>query len=620
MCGIAGIVGRNASDCRDAVAAMVSALGHRGPDGEGIWVAPSGRCVLGHRRLAILDLSESAAQPMIDESDRRALTYNGEIYNFRDFRKRLVAQGIRLRSRGDTEVLFRLLCDRAERILPELNGMFAFGFWDEDRARLVLARDRFGQKPLYYFSDGGRLVFASEIRALLCSGLVPKRMNRDALRGYLAYGAVQGPETILEGVRLLGPGRYLAWEREAIEKTVTYWVPGVEKREIGDGEIREELSNAVARHLVSDAPIGVFLSGGVDSSAVAAAAVRASEEKGVVSLAVVYPDCPELSERTFARRMAKHAGTDHHEVEISGSEILARLPDVLGAMDQPTMDAVNTWVVSRAARETGLKVALSGLGGDELFGGYPSFRDVPRMLRLQRRIDGLRSPLSSAARRFLGIRGEKLAEMLCADDLVGVYLARRRLFTRAGMERIAPGLSDAGRDHDLPAELSEELREMTGHRKIPDAVGILEMFSYMNQVLLRDSDVMGMSFGLEIRMPFLDAEFSRLVMDADASVRIPGRVAKHALIRAMGDWILPEVASRRKMGFTMPFADWMRKELRGEVRSGLEFLSESRLGFDGDAMIGLWTRFLEDSSGAGWARPWSLYVLSRYIREQALAT
>lgn len=621
MCGIAGIVGKNAADHEDALRRMVEALRHRGPDGEGYYRSPSGTCLLGHRRLAILDLSDAAAQPMVSPDAQYAFVYNGECYNYHAMKAALTANGESFTSTGDTEVLFCLLRKRGRACLSGLNAMFAFGFWDEAQQTLLLARDRFGQKPLYHARIGSLLLFASELRALLASDLVERRISPAAIRSYLAYGAVQGPETIVDGVRLLPAAHYLEYQAEGRESNGGYWTPPTDKQPLAAEALRDEFRKAVERHLISDAPIGLFLSGGIDSSAIAAAAVRTRTGPPPVSLAVVFPDAPSHCEQEHARRMARHAGTDHHEIPLTGSELLARLPSAIAAMDQPTVDSINTEVVSYAARCAGLKVALSGLGGDELFGGYPSFRDVPRLvswLRPMRAVMGkIVGSISDAAP--YSRRSAKIMDLIsCPGDPVGVYLARRRLFTSAQVQSLLPSDPRNGWSADIPDETYQDFARLAEPREPPDAIGLLEMRAYMENMLLRDSDVMGMAHSLEIRVPFLDADFSGAALRLDSGARVPSRIPKARLVEALGDWLPRENVERPKQGFTFPFVHWMQKELRGEMEGGLEALAARCPLIAPGFTKALWLRFLARPDSVGWSRPWSLYILSTYIMRNEL--
>ncbi len=620
MCGIAGIAGNRVGEHRDSVQRMLGALAHRGPDGSGLWVSPSDQCVFGHRRLAILDLSAAAAQPMCTPDDRFVLSYNGECYNYRDLRRELQAQGIHIHSSGDTEVLLHFLARRNREGLNSLNGMFALALWDERESRLLLARDPFGQKPLYWCAFEEGVLFASEVRAILASGLVARRLDPISLESFLCHGAVQGPDTLVSGVRLLPRGSTLVWQRGKQPVVTPYWQPPQEQRTSSPQEVRESFFAAVERHLISDVPTGVFLSGGVDSSAVAAAAAR-SVGAGVTSLSVVFPDQPRESEAEHARRMAQKAGTRHIEIPVTGADMLAILEQSLAGMDQPTIDAVNTYIVSRVARQAGLTVALSGLGGDELFGGYPSFSSVPRLVGLRRALGLVRRPagwlLSNSS--LFSRRWGKIADLLEAPPgVVPAYAVRRRLFSSRQVRALAPRLEAKGWLSGRNPERMRELEELVAGRALPDAVGHLELEWYMGQTLLRDSDVMGMACSLEIRCPFLDKDFAELVLAQPPRVREFKGVRKWLLIEALGD-CLPEANWRRpKRGFTLPWQTWMLGPLRSSIEGELNGLGGLSSVFDRRRLAELWSRFQAAPEEIGWSRPWAFYVLGVYLRQHKL--
>ncbi len=624
MCGIAGIVGGDAVGEQQAVQRMLDAMEHRGRDGSGIWTSPSGLCVLGHRRLAILDLSEAAEQPMEHGSSGCCLSYNGEIYNFQELRGEFEERGERYGSTGDTEVLLRALVEKGVEVLPRLNGMFAFGFWNEGEQKLVLARDRFGQKPLYYAvlnGAKGTVVFASEIRALLASGLVDRRLDIDAVYGFLFNGAVQEPGSVVRGVSVVPRCGYVTVKPGETPVVRRYWEPPCDKTALGDGELKEAFASAVSRHLVSDVPIGVFLSGGIDSSSVAAAAARSGGGE-VTSLAVVFPDQPAASEQRFARRIAEENGTKHVEIPVTGPQMLQMLPRALGSLDQPSIDGMNTYIVSGAARQAGLTVALSGLGGDELFGGYSSFREVP-WLALARLALSPASFLLQRTRwdeRDVSLRAAKIVDLLEAPaGLLPAYLVRRRLFTSRQVRALCPGLAETAWSSGLVEPRLEELQSLvTGYAPV-DAVGHLELALYMGQTLLRDSDVMGMAHTLEIRQPFLDTEFSDMVLRLEPGARKPGAVPKHRFVRAMGDWLPAENVRRPKRGFELPFSSWLTGPLRDRVTETLQGMVRDTDLLDGGAVLSSWERFLAHPDSVGWSRPWALFVLAHYLEAQKLS-
>ncbi|HEY7152868.1 MAG TPA: asparagine synthase (glutamine-hydrolyzing) [Gemmataceae bacterium] len=621
MCGIAGILSSDSGAHRDAVVRMLAVMGHRGPDGSGLWTSPSGLCVLGHRRLAILDLSESAHQPMVDGEERFVLSYNGECYNFPELRAELERRGTHFHSSGDTEVVLQALARDGTAALERFNAMFALALWDEREKRLLLARDRFGQKPLYWtaFRDG--ILFASEVRALLASGLVERRVSRAGVRSFLCYGAVQGPDTIVAGVQLLPRAATLSLRAGQAPRQAVYWEPARKQRPVAARDLRDAFAAAVKRHLVSDVPIGMFLSGGVDSSVVVASACNQSA--GVVkSLAVVFPDQPDHSEAEHARRIAQRSKADHSEIPVTGRDMLSMLDQALDRLDQPTIDAVNTFIVSQAARQAGLTVALSGLGGDELFGGYRAFHEVPRYLKARRAL----APVRALARRFLKRstsathRWSKLVELLDGPArVVPIYLLLRKLFPSRLLHALAPAIAGEGWLSGLDAEREAALETLAKDRPTPDAVAQLELEAYLGHTLLRDTDVMGMACSLEIRSPFLDAEFASLTLAQPSEVRLPRRkIRKWRLIEAFQDWLPEENWRRGKQGFVLPFEAWLRGDLRQRVQEELDSLQHAPSFFDVRAVRTLWESFQSCPAAVGWSRPWALFVLCHYLRQQKL--
>lgn len=629
MCGIAGILAEDAAQYRPALERMHEALRHRGPDGEGVWQSPGGQVLLAHRRLSILDLSECGRQPMVSADGRHVIAYNGECYNFRDLQSRDALRGLAWRSTSDTEVVLELLARQGSDALPELAGMFAGALWDERERSLLLFRDRLGIKPVYYATpQPGLFVFASEVRALLASGLVERRLDRAALESFLAYGFVQSPLTIIEGVRELPPAHWMSLRPGGTPAPRRYWTipfPAAGESEPAgpelDQRIRDLFVSSVERHLVSDVPVGVFLSGGVDSGAILSAVARVSG--GITkTVTAAFPDEDVFDEGQEARRLAQRAGAEHVEVPLSARDLLALLHESLEVQDQPSTDAVNTYIVSRAARQAGLTVVLSGLGGDELFGGYPSFRDVPRALRLHRSLRFLRPGAWEALAR--ACRGDrrfvKIAELMRTDgSSLGCYLARRRLFSSSQIHRLLSERPD-GWIAGLEPAAHRDLAALSARLDPIDAVSLGELSVYMGSQLLRDCDVMGMAHSLEIRVPFLDNDLVDAVAAAGPAARRYDEGRKPAFVRAMDGIIDPALGRKRKMGFTMPFERWILGDLREQVE---EVLTSNVLdglgGFRPAAAAGLWSGFLRNPRRFGWTRPWSLYVLGRYVERHGLS-
>ena len=573
MCGISGIFQRAPEaprPDRDELARIHAALASRGPDGEGLWASPDGRLLLAHRRLAILDLSPAGAQPMSSADGRFTIVFNGEIYNFRDLAAELAEAGVYLRSRSDTEVILELWRREGPRALARLRGMFALAIWDQTAGELVLARDPYGIKPLFYSLDGGQLRFASLAKALDAGGALSREVDPAAVAGLLSWGAVPEPLSLRKSIRALPAGHWARVDRDG--SFVLETVPRV-VLERDPADAREALAECVGAHLVSDVPVGIFLSAGLDSALVAALAARQQREP-LTALTLTWAEArgTAADEEPLARATAAALGLRHVVREVDGAEVRLQLPGILEAMDLPSIDGFNTWLVARVAKEEGLKVALSGLGGDELFGGYSSFRDVPRWRARAARlrgIPGLAAVWPGVARR-LAPETPKLASVLrYGASFAGAYALRRAVFLPHEVDTLleSSGLAEPGpsgmRPYDAPFDAWEQMRDAvlgdpTHLLRDPwKAVHCLESSLYLRHQLLRDSDWAGMAHGVEIRTPLVDswlrAKMGRLDFE-------PARSAgKAALVRAAAPELPHELFSRPKSGFQLPIADWLNE-------------------------------------------------------------
>jgi asparagine synthase (glutamine-hydrolysing) len=609
MCGIAGFF-RSGGDTspadRYAVERMAAAQTHRGPDDGGLF--QDGRVVLGHRRLAIIDLSPTGHQPMSNEDGTVWVTYNGEIYNYAELAAEL--HGHRFLSRCDTEVLLHGYEQWGiEGLLRKLRGMFAFAIYDarETQPLCLLARDRLGIKPLYYVARPDSLAFASEVKALVVSGMAPNQKNAEAITGLLLFGSVPAPATGIQGVKCLLPGHYLVTGGSGVT-TRKYWEPDPDTQTGSEGAacgLREALADAVNRHLVSDVPVGVFLSGGVDSAALVALASRA---KSALSTLTVVFDEREFCEGAEARQIAQKFGTDHREVRVTSQDFIDELPNVLRVMDQPTNDGVNTYFVSRAARQAGLTVVLSGLGGDEVFGGYNHYRwlarhgDSIRWFSVLPRF--LRQGVLSTAVGYGRIRGRenwmRLASLEDGVSDAGLYLAFRGFFAP---EQVRALLDVHSNEIRLAAdEYLDALGQGSANGVATGAAfRRLEMQRYLHDQLLRDTDVFSMAHSIEVRVPFLDQKV------VECAARLPqpelnGHGNKPLLTEAVDEPAVFEAALRSKRGFAFPFGKWMRmhsQELR-EMALGGGCLNRGTIGQ-------LWNEF--DHGRLHWSRAWMLAVI-----------
>lgn len=648
MCGIAGAIGplllplggaaTGRNSLKDAVRRMGDALRHRGPDGEGHWATEAADVVFAHRRLAIIDLSEGGAQPMADADSGCVITYNGEIYNFPELRRDLERLGERFRSTSDTEVLLKAYKHWGLDCVARLRGIFAFAIWDPRTRSVHLVRDHLGIKPLYWTrvrdSATGResILFASEVRALLASGKVPRRLDPAGVASYLAQGFVVGPETILEGVQLLPAAGILSIQPGASEHADNltslrrYWqLPASGGRTTSVEELRERLAESVRMQLVSDAPLGIFLSGGIDSSAVAALASQVAA--GSLHTFTIGFDEAGLDESQHAARVAQAIGSRHSNVVLREAQFTEQLPDALTAIDQPTFDALNTYYVSRAAREAGMTVALAGTGGDELFGGYPSFAQLPTMMRATSAAPGwvngavtgaagLKEQLAwgLGARAPAQTRWAKIGDVTAAaGNLVGLYQASYALFTRATQRRLASErvrTAQQAQAFGLPADVAREWGRLTEGSEIRHAVSTLELSSFIGERLLRDTDTASMAVALEVRVPLLDPVLCETIAGVDPALRFspPGR--KQLLRDVALSKLDPALFERPKSGFVLPIEAWSRRSLQtamGRLLNDADHVS--RAGLNPDAVRTLWASYLSGRKGFYWSRPWSLYVL-----------
>ena len=557
MCGINGLLrlsGAAPPIDRDELIRTRDAMIPRGPDGCGAWFSDDGRAALASRRLAILDLSEAGAQPMTSEDGRFVIVLNGEIYNFAELGRTL---DVRLRSRSDTEVVLALYAREGPAMLSRLRGMFGLAIWDNLEKTLLLARDPLGIKPLYLSTEGGVLRFASQVKALEAGGAVSRETDPAGVAGFLLWGSVPEPFTIRKAMRALPAGTFLLVRDGRICEPQPHGPAGVEP--MGPAEAVED---SVRAHLVSDVPVAVFLSAGLDSGLIAALARRhLPEPPTTFTLRFEGLEGTSQDEAPLAAEVARTLGTRHVEHRLGRADVAGLWNGAMAAMDQPSIDGFNTWAVSRAAHEAGLKVVLSGLGGDEVFGSYPSFRDVPRLARTAgraARIPGLGAVWPGLARLAPG--RPKLPGLLkYGRTLDGAYFLRRGLF----LPEELPGL--IGRDLAEEGLRAHDLAGTNGHTRDGwTAVHEMETARYMRNQLLRDSDWASMAWSVELRVPLVDAWLrERLARNGFEPARSQG---KAALVRQAAPELPEAVWTRPKSGFYIPVAEWMRPELAARSR------------------------------------------------------
>ncbi len=572
------------------------AMRARGPDGYGSWWSADRRCALGHRRLSILDLSDRAAQPMVSENDRCIVTFNGEIYNFPELRLELEAQGARFRTTADTEALLHLYARHGESMVHKLRGMFAFAIWDDAKRGLFLARDPYGIKPLYTANDGWTFRFASQVKALLAGGQISRDPEPAGFVGFHLFGSVPEPFTFYREIRAL-PAGHTQWidatgprEPKSFASIAAILAEGARQSVTGSRlteSIRAGVLDSVRAHLLADVDVGVFLSAGIDSGALLGLMKDAGQSRScAVTLAFdEFRDTPE-DEAPLAAKVAAQYGAKHIIRRVNETEFESDLPAIFEAMDQPSIDGVNTWFVAKAAKEAGLKVALSGLGGDEVLAGYPSFTSMPRWHRhfgLLASIPGLgraaRGLMQSLAPGIIRTRPKAAGLLQYADTRPGLYLLQRGLFLPHELSKLM--------DHDLLRDGMRRLRpfDALAASLIPNLdfnmawVTVLESTQYLRNQLLRDADWAGMAHGIEIRVPFVDTALLSSVAPWLGSWR-PGD-GKIALSRSPSRPLPHEVVMRAKTGFAVPTGAWMAKaagSLYGRTkRKGLESREWSRV-------------------------------------------
>jgi asparagine synthase (glutamine-hydrolysing) len=638
MCGIAGYLGPSTVDLNSLAGVLDQALVHRGPDDAGRQVLsvpriPGQSVLLVNRRLAIIDLSPLGHQPMRDGA--AWIVYNGEIYNHQTLREALRHAGVSFASQSDTEVILKGYTQRGRKILDDLCGMFAMAIWDGAKQELLLAVDPLGIKPLYYWTGGdGRFLFASELQAILRTGMVARDVDPVALEGYLSYGAVQGPNTVIRDVRLLPAGCYMTVRADgSVDGPHPYWEPSyaaadeAAPADVDDvvDELRELFDTVVREHLISDVPLGIFLSGGIDSSSILASASRWGQ--GLRTFSVVYEES-EFSEAPYSREMAKRYRSHHTELCLSPRELLKLLPRALDAMDQPTIDGMNAYVISGAVRRAGVTVVLSGQGGDETFGGYPTFRQVLSAARWRRRFDFIPRPgwralgaIWSTAQSRRRVLPDKIGEYLLGDgSSYSTYLLLRQLFppsTRRALYHTANGACWDG----LPEAAAGALRAAARLLDPVNLVSLMETRTYLGNMLLRDGDVMSMAHSLEMRVPFLDRRIVDRVARLPGTLKVDEKLPKPLLLRMMGDRLPSMVYLRPKQGFTFPWEYWLRRELRPMAQAALsDAATFDALGVDFNTVRRLWEAFLAARPGITWSRIWALIVLREWaVRHLAVS-
>ena len=615
MCGINGVIGeRDQAQSREWISAMNQSMAHRGPDAQGEWIGTE--LSFGHRRLSIIDTSEAGNQPFFSADKQIIMVFNGEIYNYVELKHELEAD-YAFQTGSDTEVIIAAYLKWGIDAVHHFIGMWGFALWDNVKGIGYLVRDRLGVKPVYIGESSGNLFFASEIRSLLATGQFERRINRDALVDYLRYQTVHAPSTIIDGIRMLPAGHYLRFSQGKFEE-VEYWNAAKaasdgmhDSKETAHQKIAGLLHSSVEMRMRADVPFGAFLSGGIDSSVIVGLMANVSTHP-VNTFSITFAE-KQWDEGKYSDLVARRFNTEHHPIELRATDFLREVPDALLAMDHPSGDGPNTYVVSKVTRAKGVKMALSGLGGDEVFAGYQIFKQMKQMEsnRWLGKTPRFLRNLSASALNALkpSVASEKIAAILNEDsvDFEHAYPFARRVLMDdkiAGLLAYTPIVLNA----------VSQIASRAANTNLPllSKVSVAEMNTYMQNVLLRDADQMSMAHALEVRVPFLDHRLVEYVLSVPDQLKFP-HTPKQLLTESVGDLIPREIIDRPKMGFTFPWPLWMKNELRSLCEENLSYLG-SLDHFKPGAVEALWKEFIEGSTSVTWSRIWPLVVLGFWMK------
>jgi asparagine synthase (glutamine-hydrolysing) len=611
MCGIAAIYNHDFRAGRVDTEELTRIRDHmasRGPDGAGMWISAGGRAALAHRRLSIIDLSERGSQPMSILDGAYTITFNGEIYNYKELRKQLEDDGVRFASDSDTEVVLHLYAEKGAAMVRDLRGMFAFAIWDDRRKGMLLGRDPYGIKPLYYSDQRGTVRVASQVRAITAGGNVPKTVDNAGLAGFYLHGSVPEPLTIFKSIRALPAGHTMWIDDEGVQRPHMYFslASVFHEAELAARDMSREEAYALAAdallesvryHMIADVPVGLFLSAGIDSTSLTGLALDAGiHDPRTITLAFEEFKGERRDEAPLAEKVARHYATNHTMRLLTAGEFRADIPRIFASMDQPSIDGINTYFVSKAAASTGLKVALSGLGGDELFAGYNTFIDVPawvRRFRIPSRIPFAGELFRTVHENLLSNSGhspKRAGALLYGGSFEGAYFLRRGMFLPSELPIVMhPDDAAEGLAEYDPLESAKSLLE-DGPAGDYARVAVLEASMYMRNQLLRDSDWASMAHSLEVRVPYVDAWLTRRV--APMLVRNAMAERKKLIALAPSRPLPGEILKRPKTGFFVPIQNWL------ETDPGLqEWKSNPVLAREGCA----------------WERRWSAVVASELL-------
>jgi asparagine synthase (glutamine-hydrolysing) len=608
MCGIVGIIGLNKEVSSSKIHDMNKRIEHRGPDAEGFFIEDG--IALGHRRLSIIDLSSGANQPLFDHSNRYVIVFNGEIYNYQDVKSEL---DYNWSSNSDTEVILAAYIKWGKACLEKLNGMFAFAIWDKVEQELFIARDRLGVKPLYYGFVNGVFVFASEIRSILASEILEAKIDENNLSEYLRFLSIATPKTLIKDLFQLCPGHYLILKHNGFS-IQRYWslldkpVPNLSNRQEVLKACKSNFVDAVKSRMVADVKVGAFLSGGIDSSAVVA--VMAGLSKDPIDTFSIVFDEKQYDESEYSQFVANKYKTNHQAFLMKPADLIPNLDPFFKSMDNPTVDGINTYMISQLVAKTGIKVVLTGIGGDELFAGYvgferwKSFQKFSWVFKVP-----IFKPLLSVINTVKKSRASlKLSDMFDSSsaDLSAFYANSRSVYFKNELNYLL----------EKPILKNDSWLDLNQTKKFPvlSQYSIAELSHYTLDVLMKDTDQMSMAWALEVREPFFDYKLIEFVLKLDDKNKFKKGSPKHLFVEALGDLLPPEIVNRTKKGFTFPWNFWLRNELKPYCEEALDSLSKRQL-FKPEGIQYLWHSFLNNKQALTWLHIWGLVVLEKWMTE-----
>lgn len=592
---------------------MTDAMAHRGPDGVGHFIEPRDGVCLGHLRLSIIDLSDSAAQPMYDAERRYVMVYNGEIYNYREIKQTLT--GYPFITQSDSEVILAAYRQWGLDAFKKLNGIFGIAIWDTLEKRLILVRDHLGVKPVYYAMRPDGIIFASEMKAIIHSGIFNGVLDKNQLPSYLTYQSSPGNDTLIQGIHKLAPGSIMIVDRNGM--TVQKYWDIFDKKEFHfeneaqvKQQVREKIMTAVQRQMVADVPVGAFLSGGIDSSILVAGMALQSEQP-VNTFTLTFEE-KKFDESSYADIVAKKYNTNHHVLSISEKDIIEKIPEIISRMDNPSGDGINSFLVSKAIHEQGLKVAISGLGGDELFAGYGYSKAYQRLIKQNGSwwmSKPLRHLMTSLLRSKQSGQWRKLADLLSVEkpNLDTVYPVLRSVFSAKELYQLT-GQSK------WKSDFKESLKNKNANRFPPlSQFSLGDITGYTEGVLLKDADQMSMANSLELRVPFFDVDLVEYALAIPDEYKFPS-TPKKLLVESMEDLIPESIWNRKKMGFTLPWSVWMKGELRGYCEEALKEVSKREL-FNEKFLLSYWSRFLAGDTSVSWLKIWTIVAFEKWYQQ-----